>query len=1573
MNHLTKKLALASLSLAVSVPMVMYADGWKRTPDRPEPTPYAMQAWEKAVGHTKKAELNFTPIDKVDFNPEGVPSRYVPLVGATVKKAPSFVQKARQSRAAAYLGNIYGVVNSAGSKSYWGKVDFNNFSVSPLLSGDYFANTGDLEHQTGAVRNGILYIPQGIQSSVRDFDVIWKRIDISTGARLKDLEFGSDAKYWVQAMCYDPVSDCFFGMAGNDEGSEGIVENRIVKIDPSNNFKADVLADKPNGTGLTYCGFFYHPGEKEIYAYREDGRIDIVNRYSGIFTESGQIECGNLDEEMIVLAPFTDRGTTNIVFSPKDEMAFLFCQDVYHNNESYVYSIDLNSGGYCERVGEIPGNVSLVSLYCPDTFALPEAPNVPELNDFSLVKDALNGTFSFKAPTTYFNELKLTADMTAVALLDGKEIYRQTIKPGESTPSIPFTVDKEGLYELEVRCDLSENLTGAPVVKRFYAGNDTPLAPTDVNVTGNTITWTAPGGVGVNRGYVDTEDLTYNVYFNEDKLNSTPVKGTSFEFEVPAALRLVSVTVEAVAHNKISDKSDAYLSIVGNSLPLPYAATPTLNQAALYTVVDANHDGMTYIYDSEDKAFAISLETYQGSNDYLVLPRLFFPDAAKMYHFSCSFRSQTPYYGSETMEIWVGKDPENLDTKVFEYPHLEGVEANMPIECTFSVPEAGDYYIGVRAHTDSECSGAVISNISVEQLASSTKVPGSLTDIKMEAGASGSEEAIFTFKAPEKAVDGTALSGNVKVSVSNVNDPSNVAEVSVAPGAEGKVTCKGEKGFNTYRITTSNDAGEGLSQMIRGYIGLDTPDNPKNMKSTTSEDNLTMRLEWDPVTKGINGGFIDPETVKYQVWYNSSGVTWNRVGNPVDVCAATFDPQYTGLARWRVTVMAQNRDGDFVKSNRVNALADQLGNPVTLPLLEDFATGGNAYPWSYLRDTDATEMSSFRTSSNSDIATLGIGNPKCDDGSGRVLSSLIYGQATEARLLVPKFSTIGMNNPVFNVKLWNYQYAPKMEIYARMYGQEECEKIATVEVDPERYNEWNDYMLPLPDKYKNKSWVQIQIHFYLPSGGSSYGVMDYVRVFENVDYDYKISSLTCDDPESFIGDRSEFVVQCTNGGLEDGEAHVSVSVKGVKGTDETLLANEQFDITRFRSFRTMTRRVAFHAKSEWMKYDKVIVRATITGEGDNITNNNVKEITWDILDSNTPYVTDLAGEWNEEHNAPKLTWSQPDMTYGNVDDFEYLPAFSIDEKLGQWQNYDEDGFPTFSVSGLTENWPYTGEPRAWQVINAKDLGVADDVRLRAHSGNQYLGAFAGWDPMNDGDQVQVADWLISPEVVGGTRVYFWMNHISTDYRETIHVMYSTTDTEIESFYKLCNRSKSGTESWEQTYFDLPENAKYFALKYVGWNTLGVLVDDIEFTPVNLTNWALEGFDVYRKRDGEASFTYVGTTSDLSYVDTECGDANVNYYIVTRAKYNDILVKSPASNEIRLFALGVDELENILGVAGDYSAISFSGLEGKHAYVYTIDGKLVNAVNITSEDFRAPAEPGIYLVKVGEVIAKVVVK
>jgi hypothetical protein len=63
----------------------------------------------------------------------------------------------------------------------------------------------------------------------------------------------------------------------------------------------------------------------------------------------------------------------------------------------------------------------------------------------------------------------------------------------------------------------------------------------------------------------------------------------------------------------------------------------------------------------------------------------------------------------------------------------------------------------------------------------------------------------------------------------------------------------------------------------------------------------------------------------------------------------------------------------------------------------------------------------------------------------------------------------------------------------------------------------------------------------------------------------------------------------------------------------------------------------------------------------------------------------------------------------------------------------------------------------------------------------------------------------------------------------------------------------------------------------------------------------------------------------------------------------------------------------LSVYATQNNILFSNLSGKNASIYSFIGQLTKSVKLTSDNVNIPTAKGLYIVKVGENVTKVMVK
>ncbi|MDE7376291.1 MAG: choice-of-anchor J domain-containing protein, partial [Muribaculaceae bacterium] len=136
------------------------------------------------------------------------------------------------------------------------------------------------------------------------------------------------------------------------------------------------------------------------------------------------------------------------------------------------------------------------------------------------------------------------------------------------------------------------------------------------------------------------------------------------------------------------------------------------------------------------------------------------------------------------------------------------------------------------------------------------------------------------------------------------------------------------------------------------------------------------------------------------------------------------------------------------------------------------------------------------------------------------------------------------------------------------------------------------------------------------------------------------------------------------------------------------------------------------------------------------------------------------------------------------------------------------------------------------------------------------------------------DWLISHALPGIAQpISFFAKSYSGEYPETFQVLYSTTDMATASFKKISGMVDiTAPEAWTEYSYNLPEGAKYFAIRCTSDDKFMLFVDDITYIPANgAADLEIVGYNVYR--DGvkvnaepvaEATFTDADLAANTTY-------------------------------------------------------------------------------------------------------------
>lgn len=371
----------------------------------------------------------------------------------------------------------------------------------------------------------------------------------------------------------------------------------------------------------------------------------------------------------------------------------------------------------------------------------------------------------------------------------------------------------------------------------------------------------------------------------------------------------------------------------------------------------------------------------------------------------------------------------------------------------------------------------------------------------------------------------------------------------------------------------------------------------------------------------------------------------------------------------------------------------------------------------------------------------------------------------------------------------------------------------------------------------------------------------------------------------------------------------------------------------------------------------VVAKVVLAGDED-LSNNETAPATVKVTYNNLPAVTDLAGE--DTGNGIRLTWSEPD--YHNfaptvTEDFENLDSFATMNtgNTGGWTFVDLDKGAVGGFQGIEiPNVPIQSEA-SWFVMDQSNANF--NQSFAGHSGTKSLAALFNYDgSQND-------DWAISPELSGNAQtVSFYARAYSSQYPETIEVLYSTTDKDPANFVSAKVISGITTDAdynWTLYSVDLPAGAKYMAIRFISADTFMIMVDDVTYEPAGATaDLELKGYNIYRNGVKINNALVTETNYD---VEIKVDDA---YYTVTAVYANG---ESRPSNEVSPYT-GVENLLSGMSVKGMKGQIAISGAD---APVAVID--MAGRVIYRGSNEVIPAPAGAYIVTVGKKTFKVLVK
>ena len=898
----------------------------------------------------------------------------------------------------------------------------------------------------------------------------------------------------------------------------------------------------------------------------------------------------------------------------------------------------------------------------------------------------------------------------------------------------------------------------------------------------------------------------------------------------------------------------------------------------LFTVIDANNDAVdqgTFMKETWTYADnAVQLYTDKNkADDWFISPALALY-AGYSYVVEYTVHHSTP--GKHKLAINWGNAPAvEYMTETALPETVVPAGSDQVLRAIISPKESGYYYIGLHATSEAGANSLYLDKFTCGSAVKST-APASVTISSITPDPTAKLEATIKFVAPTTTANGQPL-----INLKGV-----------------KIKRDGQQ------VADCTDVKSGEEDTGHTWVGLDIPENVGTQPILSIPSEGKVKLTWDAFGPA-NGGVIFPEDIVYNVY--DIIVSDNRLslgdlkGSVKGATSFTYD-MATEEGPQRYLYQALEGTNASGSSGAIASTPVLVGKPYSLPVREDY-TGANVnYFWSY---SSADKDGNY----NPAVGVFMIG---ANDGYHMCFRSMMNSFAT---MTSGKLDMKGCDNPTLTFCLKSDATAGTFTPYVqtsdgiRVY----IDDIAITAPS----EGWTKYIYDL-NACLGANWIQkqkwVQLGFQFADHGSTTEqkvYLDDISIADQKAVDLAVTLVNV--PETIVkGQTNTAAVKVRNYGSQAVDSYV---LKITIGDKEVLHETKNSKLAPFG-----THTYPFEINPSILEQaDKATVKVEVIAADDALADNNVASADVQFTSPDLLPATDLAV--TKTASAQTLAWKAPAAVRTFVDSFEEEPDWAT-SGIGNWTMVDVDGG---LCGGLYNGIPYgsAGTAFAFTVFNPYNYDGYDITSgvpsTKPKSGNKSLAAFYGLTA--DKNKIQPSDnWLISPELSEQKQeISFWANNLyqadkngESVYSEYFDILYSTTDTNTESFVQIGDTYTQESGTWSEYKAQLPDGAKYFAIHHKAGAKQNFLfmIDDITYTTKNLK---VLKYNIYR--DG----TLLTSTTAPTYVDNSAGTADHLYQVTTVYEGNleslPVTVKGGTSGIVTINGQGTNAVQGFYTIDG----------------------------------------------------------
>lgn len=1361
---------------------------------------------------------------------------------------------------------------------------------------------------------------------------------------------GANANVTASDMAYDPTSGLVYGCFSNGQYNP---KWEFATVDYSS-FNQSTIGR----TRKTICSIDRWDGvavnaEGDLYVIDKDGVLQTIDKTTG---RPHTIGSTGLTPYYQGSATFDNDGRLFYSYGPE-------------TGAGALYEINTETAEPTLLI-EYPEGVQIVGLFAKLEAIIPGAPARPTEMKADFPDNSMSGTVSFKLPETLNDGTPGEGTVNWTFKVNNYENQSGTAAYGE-TVTVDYSSWGGGNTTFSASCS-NEAGSGPSAELTVYIGAEPLNSPANITTRriGEQVTIEWDPVTATTFGTpVDADAVQYAVTDMYGNLVAEDIAEPklTFDVEIPSTPSLMQYMVTAYIRGVTQSWGVYAPPVLLGSYNVPWTASITREEDLYqFQVIDVNKDGYTWgIY--QQNILICWADNSNHPDDWIFTPGLRL-EKGKLYTFKADFRCYNNTTRTDWYEVMVGTEaqPESM-TLTLQEPKPATKEF-VTEEYEFVPQEDGVYYFGVHSCAPNPVSGFYMRNISVSGPASA--ITPEAPEMTVMTDLDGTTSADITVVAPSTNRAGEPLTSLSTLSLYRDNVLIST-QSSVKPGQKYSFNdAPDEAGVHEYKAVATGPTGTGKPSVKNVYIGVNLAATPTGAVATETSDG-TVTVTWNPVTTDQDGNFIRPEFVTYYL-LELDGENQIAIAEDLTDTSYTFEAVKDGEPQqFKQYGVAAKTTAGYSKG----VLTQQIpvGKPLTLPYAESFANGSASTPFA-VRALVPAYAGSWFVASDESFTDL-----NCSDGDNGF--AYYYGKYIDcpSLLYTGKISLTGADHPVLSFNLIDlyfdlkdkedYRNTTELAVMIDLLDGEGFRTIWESSIaDACDVEGWTRMLVDL-NEYKGKT---VMIGFKGTTKRWVYINIDAIRIGDVSEQDLAIKYI---DAPKFTTPDSPFKVTARIENVGSKTAESALAQLYLNG--ELADTQEIPELTTGKKADVVFEQTLSHYNENANDY-----RVEIVWPGDQDADNNVSE-TAHVTISRTelPGVTDLSAQIHEDQLGVDLSWEAPVVAEGAMP--PYTETF---EEAGSWSNEvegwifvdaDHGGAGGMNTGLIMPGVP-NGSEQSWFVIDQRlswlDSNRESSMNFAAYDGNKYIAAIYSMDfstgpyPVTS---VPNDDWAISPELSGKAQtVKFMARSYSPYFLENFEVLYSETGTDIDDFYTLQEVSDVPADEWTEYEFNLPEGAKYFAIRYTADYKYMLFVDNVTYTPFNPSPLAHLGYDLYR--NGEKVNSEPLTECEYSErYDKETLLKKPVYDYAVCAVYNHG-ISSPSRIQLKFEVNGIDAVENHVAVYGGRGHIFVIGAEGMPVSVATAGGlNIWSGVPEGNSDFAVT--PGIYVVRAGSRTFKIHVK